>query len=417
MSMYTPINNPANAAPVPKDKISNNMSVYKVIPDASETLEPFIEPVSSSSFTNIISLKKSPKPTARGGSGSIGSSSVGSNGGVVWLGEHHNSKADHDLQAHMIQEIYNQQMMKQGSKKTGHNMSIGLEQIQIQFQPYLDAYVDGSITEKEMLEGVQWSTRWQWSYDNYRPVFELARNLRIPLIALNVNSEDLGLVEINGLRGLSKEQLKEYIPEDAKGFGDFISQASYKSYNTYVIEPSYQLHKDMGILRRTITGNVLDEDMSYANFFWGRILWDESMASHAHRWTKRNPGGIMVGLIGADHVKFEKGVVGRYKRLVDKNVEKELQLSSTSGSAAPATAAQRDCVAVLLNPTLIDSRPSGSVGSYMNASSSSFPDQLTLQLRYLKEGLTPTNMDPEERKLPSNTGGVLALADYIVIGS
>lgn len=71
----------------------------------------------------------------------------------------------------------------------------------------------------------------------------------------------------------------------------------------------------------------------------------------------------MVGLVGADHVKFQDGIVGRYGRMAK---------------------GERDNISVLLNPTLIDTRPSGSVS--MAANDSSGADQITLQVRYLKEG-------------------------------
>ena len=100
----------------------------------------------------------------------------------------------------------------------------------------------------------------------------------------------------------------------------------------------------------------------------------------------------MIGLVGADHVKFEKGITGRYQRLVND---------------------ERDMISVLLNPTLIDTRPSGSVANFANGASSAYPDQITLQLRYLKDGIDASSS--EVRTLPSSTGGVLSLADYIVI--
>ena len=50
-------------------------------------------------------------------------------------------------------------------------MSIGLEQVQVQYQAVLDDFISNKITEEEMLEGVQWKTRWTWPYDNYRPIF------------------------------------------------------------------------------------------------------------------------------------------------------------------------------------------------------------------------------------------------------
>jgi hypothetical protein len=147
----------------------------------------------------------------------------------------------------------------------------------------------------------------------------------------------------------------------------------------------------LGLLQTTVPGEALERTMSFGNFFIGRILWDESMAGHAFRWCENNPGGLMIGLVGADHVKFEKGVNGRY------------------ASLAKGT---RESISVLLNPTLIDTRPSGSVLNYANADSSLYPDQITLQLRYLKDGVSFSSPD---QSLPENTGGVLSLADYIVI--
>jgi hypothetical protein len=160
----------------------------------------------------------------------------------------------------------------------------------------------------------------------------------------------------------------------------------------------------MGILKSTISGQVLESDMSFRNFFSGRILWDEAMAGNAYQWTKDHEGGIMIGLVGADHVKFDKGVVGRYQRLMGGNASKALN------------------VAVLLNPTLVDTLPSGFYAgtssrdasfSSSSLSSSQYPNQITLQLRYLKDDTVSSS--EEERNLPSNTGGVLPLADYIVI--
>jgi hypothetical protein len=66
---------------------------------------------------------------------------------------------------------------------------------------------------------------------------------------------------------------------------------------------------------------------------------------------------------------------------------------------------------VILNPTLIDTMPPGSVGTIAGSDSSQNPYKTVLQLRYLKDNVD--RMSPE-RSLPSSTGGVLALADYIV---
>eukprot|EP00586_Coscinodiscus_wailesii_P002946 CAMPEP_0172484444 /NCGR_PEP_ID=MMETSP1066-20121228/11909_1 /TAXON_ID=671091 /ORGANISM="Coscinodiscus wailesii, Strain CCMP2513" /LENGTH=457 /DNA_ID=CAMNT_0013248979 /DNA_START=125 /DNA_END=1498 /DNA_ORIENTATION=+ len=364
---------------------SDGYSVYGIVPDPSPQLYPALKPVTPQKFMSKLSSLSSQKPSTKGG--------------VIWLGEHHNSLPDHELQTSIIQSLHSS--LNNGSGKRTP-LSIGLEQIQIKFQNHLDAFVAGDISEKEMITLVEWDTRWSWPYEVYRPVFNLARELGIPLVALNVNSEDLALVEKDGLPGLDPKMRREYIP-DPIGFATFLEPQSYRTYVNYVIRPSYALHRDMGLLRKTMSGQTLDVDMPFQNFFSGRVLWDESMASHAYRWVRDHPGGVMVGLVGADHVKFQLGVQGRFERFA-------------AAAAAGEGGGELGNVSVLLNPTLIDSRPSGSISGLLRSDSARNPGGLTLQLRYVKEGL---DMDGSEEglRLPDNTGGVLSLADYIVISA
>lgn len=133
------------------------------------------------------------------------------------------------------------------------------------------------------------------------------------LVALNANSEDLAQVEVGGFSQLGSEKLSKYFP-DAVGFGEFSRTTAFKEYANFVIRPSYNMHRDMGILRSTVTGQQLSEDMPFRNFLSGRLLWDEAMGSKAAEWLKRNPSGQMLALVGSDHVKFGCGAAGRCAR-------------------------------------------------------------------------------------------------------
>lgn len=53
-----------------------------------------------------------------------------------------------------------------------------------------------------------------------------------------------------------------------------------------MIRPSYALHARMGILKQTVTGQTLQEDMPFRNFLSGRLLWDEAMGSAAAEWVR-----------------------------------------------------------------------------------------------------------------------------------
>jgi uncharacterized iron-regulated protein len=313
-----------------------------------------------------------------------------SKGGALWLGEHHNSASDHALQAEIIRKLYHSRKGKAGSTKDTPTMGIGLEQVQVQFQPVLDDYIAGRILASDMQRLVEWDKRWMWPFQAYEPVFTAAKELGIPLVALNVNTEDLQMVEKGGLPGLPRDRLQQYIP-DATGFAAFAKPKQFTTYVNYVIRPSYELHRAMGLLQYSITGEKMEEEMSFRNFYSGRILWDEAMASAAYTWTKANPGSLLVGLVGADHVKFGKGIPGRFSRMIGKT---------------------GDSVSVMLNPTLIDTRPAGSVGNIAGSDSSAYPNLITLQLRYLKDDI---GFDSPSQSLPSSTGGVLPLVDYLIL--
>lgn len=65
---------------------------------------------------------------------------------------------------------------------------------------------------------------------------------------MNVNGEDLAKVKVGGIRWLKKSAMRKYI-KDPVVFSEFmIRSTSYETYSAYVIEPSYGLHKAMGIL-------------------------------------------------------------------------------------------------------------------------------------------------------------------------
>ena len=173
---------------------------------------------------------------------------------------------------------------------------------------------------------------------------------------------------------------------------EFAKSRQFSTYVDYVISPSYDIHQRLGLLGYTISGEKLESEMPFRNFLSGRILWDEGMASSAYSWVKENPGGLLVGLVGADHVKFRNGIPGRFSRM--------------------AEGQQISCQTVVINPTLIDSRPSGSVVGVAGSDASDAPDRITLQLRYLKDGVDAAS---NARALPESTGGVMPFSDFIVV--
>ena len=92
-------------------------------------------------------------------------------------------------------------------------MAIGLEQVQSQFQSSLDDFIEEKIDLATLREKVEWNKRWMWDFDGYVPIFQAARDLKIRLLALNVDSEDLAKVEKDGYQGLPIDRLRKYITD------------------------------------------------------------------------------------------------------------------------------------------------------------------------------------------------------------
>ena len=234
----------AAALPLPLElELLSQAEPYIVQPDSTKTLTPKVKPTSPDALVRSLVGKR-----------------------AIFLGEHHNSAADHLLQAALIRRLH--------ERTGGKEMAVGLEAVQRRFQPVLDDYLAGRITEAELEEGVEWKKRWFWPFEAYVPVFRACRELGVSLLALNVDSEDLSKVEVGGLPALPPATLSRYI-SDRDGFASFASTTAFKEYVAYIIKPSYAMHQQMGILRTTITGQSLEQDMTFRNFFSGRILWDE----------------------------------------------------------------------------------------------------------------------------------------------
>lgn len=317
---------------------------------------------------------------------------------AVFLGEHHNSGPDHQLQAALIRKL----------RPTRSSMAVGLEAVQQRFQPFLDAYVGGEISEQELETAVEWKKRWFWPFEQYLPVFRACRELTAsgrptPLLALNVDSEDLSKVEAGGLPALDQAVLSRYVP-DREGFAAFSATRAFREYVGYVVRPSYDMHAQMGILRNTITGQQLAEDMTFRNFYSGRILWDEAMSSRSAKWLNENPDGLLIGLIGSDHVKFGCGVPARCAR----------QIGSRSAVAT-----------VMLNPGVIDTSDNFRANVPTRGGGMATFEDFTLQLRFSPvsgDGGPPmAGAAPDDRQKAfamSQTrdanDAVLSLADFLI---
>ena len=235
---------------------------------------------------------------------------------AIFLGEHHDAAADHALQAEVISRL----RRKVGARP----MAVGLEMVQRRFQPQLDLYTAGRLTEAELRKAVDWDRRWGWPYQTYVPVLKAAKKARATLLALNADDEDAAPVSAGGLAALAPDARKRYV-SDPKASEAFARTVAFKSYVGYTIRPSYAAHVALGILPATDPSACVGNDgactTTFKNFLARRILWDEALSKACADWCRDHEDSLCVAIVGADHVKYGCGAPAR--GMLDEDVEND----------------------------------------------------------------------------------------------
>jgi len=200
---------------------------------------------------------------------------------IIYVGENHDRFSHHVIELEVIKDL----------NRRGKKIAVGMEMFQRPFQKAVDDYIEGRIDERELLKKTQYFKRWGLDYNLYRPILELARSERIPLVALNISQEIVDKVFKGGLDSLSEEE-KKRVPSRM----DF-SDVAYEKR----LKKIFQQHEDFG------AGNF--------NFFYqAQILWDETMSESVDEFLKVHPTDQMVVLAGNGHLAYGSGIPKRTAR-------------------------------------------------------------------------------------------------------
>jgi uncharacterized iron-regulated protein len=201
---------------------------------------------------------------------------------VVFIGEDHERYEQHLSQLEIIQRLHIQ--------APGH-WAIGVEYFQRHFQPYLDAYIDGSISERELLIKTEYFERWGYDYRLYRPIFRYAREQHIPLVALNAERELTDDVSKAGLEGLSPTD-RSRLPQQ--------------------IDPPESGYRER--LREAFEEHPAATSGDFERFVQVQSVWDETMAQTVADYLAAHPDKAMIVLAGSGHIAFGSGIPRRVKR-------------------------------------------------------------------------------------------------------
>ncbi len=202
---------------------------------------------------------------------------------VVLLGEAHDSAEDHRWQLHVLAQLHAQQSQ----------LAIAFEMFPRRVQPVLDDWVAGKLTEQEFLKRSEWDKVWIYDARDYLPLFHFARMNRIPMLAVNV---ERSLPEAVGKEGWNA------VPEAQK---EGVSRPAL---------PSKEYLKDLRMVFEHHPAKQRGE-AAFPFFVEAQTLWDRAMAQGMAEYLTRKPQALVVGIMGAGHVRYGRGVAHQLRDL------------------------------------------------------------------------------------------------------
>jgi aminopeptidase N len=199
---------------------------------------------------------------------------------LVYVGETHDSLPIHNLQASVVE----------GLIRAGARISIGLEMLPAGLQPVLDRWSGGELTEDEFIRDARWYLTWNFNFGYYRPIFRLARDNKIPIVALNAPREVIAKIRMMGWDALSDEE-KALVPKPG------LDNRDHRTLIRTIFE-SDEIPPQM-------KGAGLDQ--MFEALYRAQSAWDEVMAANAVRFV-RESGTTMVVLAGSGHLFYNLGI-------------------------------------------------------------------------------------------------------------
>lgn len=212
---------------------------------------------------------------------------------VVLLGESHTDAEHHRWQLHTLAALHGRRP----------DMVLGFESFPRRVQPVLDQWVNGELDAKSFLEAVEWRKVWGYDAGFYLPLFHFARQNRVPMIALNV---DRALVSKVGHEGWSAIPADERAGlSDPAPAGDAYRESLAR---IYLYKQSLQAGGDPEADIEEADIAAVIESAEFARFVEAQLTWDRAMAEALAEARQRQPGALVVGILGRGHIEYRHGV-------------------------------------------------------------------------------------------------------------
>ena len=193
---------------------------------------------------------------------------------IVLVGEHHDRKGHHAAQLEVIKALH----------KSGTPVAVGLEMFRTDSQDALDRWVNGRLSEEQFRR--IYDDNWGFPWALYSMIFDFAREVKLPLVALNVPRAVTQQVARGGFKSLSEEQRTDLPFVECR------------------VDPEY-----MDFIKRAYGAHGHGQG-KFTHFCEAQLVWDKAMAVHSVAYVKKHPERTLVLLAGTGHA-WKKGIPDR----------------------------------------------------------------------------------------------------------
>ncbi len=241
---------------------------------------------------------------------------------VIYLGERHDSKRDHQAQLEIIQAL-----VEQGEGE-GKKVAIAFEMFQRPFQSVLDNYSAGKIDGDALRRDSEYDKRWGFDWALYEPIIRYGKTQGLPMLAANTPQEITRQVARQGFESLDESALAQ-IPAVGEINRDNVE------YRNFVASVFLGHHGHGGGHGEAAGGMDPDAlEAAFERFFSAQVLWDETMAETVADFAQKKPDHTVIVLAGQGHVMHGWGIPDRVARRLGSDLKHSTVLLNPSETMA-----------------------------------------------------------------------------------
>jgi uncharacterized iron-regulated protein len=196
---------------------------------------------------------------------------------VVFLGENHDDATAHALQLQIFKAV----IEKYGKDR---KVALSMEMFERDAQTVVNEYLNNLISESHFLLS---SRPWNNYKQDYRPLVELAKEQKLPVIAANAPRRYVNMVSRGG-----RDSLNALSPDAKKWLAPL---------------PYNQASESYGNKFKALMGASPESNMGINKILDSQTLWDATMSYSISEFLKGNKNPLVVHLNGSFHTENRLG--------------------------------------------------------------------------------------------------------------